>query len=203
MVNGTQRDTWDKIQSLSTIIATIVIPVVVTVLGNGITKAVRDAEIRAKYTELAIGILQRPPVDGDADVRGWAVEVVQEHSGVPLKQRAIDELLDGAIASSLDASARRSAQADSFLVRAWVPIYARQYAHEIRMLPDLTAAYEAGDTTMIEDTVQMVIEVAIEEVLSRHRELRGNPDTIKREVHAAIQRRVTGMRTSRLRGITS
>jgi hypothetical protein len=80
-------------ESLSKIFAAIVIPVVIAIVGHEYSKAVKQREIEAKYVELAVGILRSPPVDEAFDIRSWAVEVVDRHSGIKLSPAQRDDFI--------------------------------------------------------------------------------------------------------------
>jgi hypothetical protein len=75
---------WEKAKTMGGLFATILIPLAVVFVGQEYARATKEREIGAKYVELAIGILRSPPKDEHFDVRAWAVEVVDRHSGVKL-----------------------------------------------------------------------------------------------------------------------
>jgi len=57
MTTCEKKDVWDKLGALSALIASVLVPVVIVVVGNLYTSAMKQSENRVKYTELAIAIL--------------------------------------------------------------------------------------------------------------------------------------------------
>jgi hypothetical protein len=82
-----------RTESIAKIVAAVVIPVAVVIVGQEYSRAVKQREIEAKYVELAIGILRSPPADEAFDIRAWAVEVVNSHSGVKLTELQREDLI--------------------------------------------------------------------------------------------------------------
>ena len=87
-----EKDVWDKANSLSVPIATILIPIVVVIVGNLYSSALKESENRVKYTELAISILKDKPSSENQSIRGWAIEVINQYSGVPMTSEVKKEL---------------------------------------------------------------------------------------------------------------
>ncbi len=83
---------WEKLRVISTFIATILIPLVIAFVSQSYTKTLKDNEIGVKYVELAVGILREPPEKTPKHLRQWAVEIVNNHSTVPMSVQAIREL---------------------------------------------------------------------------------------------------------------
>ena len=87
------KDIWDKISTLSVLLASVLVPLVVAVVGNAYTSVLKESENRLKYTELAIGILREKPSADTQDIRSWAVDIINQYSGVPLTLKARQQLL--------------------------------------------------------------------------------------------------------------
>jgi hypothetical protein len=87
-MNARSALTWSRIA------ANIGIPLVVVVIGGCYTQAVRDSEIRARYVELAIGVLRESPSNKSQtpNIRAWAVKVIEELSPIKLSPDAQEEL---------------------------------------------------------------------------------------------------------------
>jgi uncharacterized protein YjbI with pentapeptide repeats len=92
MTETKKKDIWDKMVSLSTLLASVLVPVVLAIVGNAYTNAMKQSENRVKYTELAMNILKEKPSPDTEALRGWAIEVVNQYSGVQMSDRAKVEL---------------------------------------------------------------------------------------------------------------
>jgi hypothetical protein len=95
-----RKDIWDKITALSALIASVFVPIVLAVVGQAYTTAMKQSENRVKYTELAISILKDKPTSETQDVRAWAIDVVNEYSGVPMSAQVRKQLLRSHLAAS-------------------------------------------------------------------------------------------------------
>jgi tetratricopeptide (TPR) repeat protein len=82
------------ISTLSGLIAAVVIPVVIALVGNAYTRAIREREIQGRLVELAIGILKEMPDEENREVRSWAVDVVDQFSGVRFPTKAKADLVE-------------------------------------------------------------------------------------------------------------
>lgn len=87
------KDIWDKVSVISVLLASALVPLVVAFVGNAYTSALKQSENRLKYTELAIGILREKPSPDSQDIRSWAVDIINQYSGVPLSRGARQQLL--------------------------------------------------------------------------------------------------------------
>jgi len=83
---------WEKIKVLSVVIASLTVPVVVTVVGNSYSKEQKDKEIGVRYVELAVEILRAAPSPDNKALRTWAISVVDHYSVLPLPKEAQAEL---------------------------------------------------------------------------------------------------------------
>jgi hypothetical protein len=101
MAQSEPRDIWSKITAISALIASVLIPVVVVVVSNLFTSAMKDSENRVRYIELAIGILKSPPSADTDNLRTWAVDVINKHSDVPMDSKTKDELRKNKIISTV------------------------------------------------------------------------------------------------------
>ena len=87
-----QKDAWDKMTAASALVASVLIPVALLLVGSMFSQKLKDAENALKYTELAVQILRSEPTSQTGALRDWAVEVLAKHAPVPLSTRAQDEL---------------------------------------------------------------------------------------------------------------
>lgn len=88
-----KKDAWDKFQILSVVL----IPFVLSFCGMKIDQTLKEREMRAKYIEIATGILRDKPSEDTLALRTWAIDVVQKYSPVPLKKEAVEELSQNAL----------------------------------------------------------------------------------------------------------
>jgi uncharacterized protein YjbI with pentapeptide repeats len=95
-----KKDFWDKITALSAFIASILVPLVLAVVGNAYASAMKQSETKVKYTELAISILKDKPSSDTQDVRAWAIDVVNQYSGVPMSPQVREQLLRSRLVAS-------------------------------------------------------------------------------------------------------
>lgn len=93
MAQPPTKDIWDKVSTISVLLASVLVPLVVALVGNAYTSALKQSENRLKYTELAIGILREKPSMDTQDIRSWAVDIINQYSGVPMSPRARQQLL--------------------------------------------------------------------------------------------------------------
>ena len=94
------KDMWDKMSALSALLASVLVPVVLAVVGNAYTNALKQAENRVRYTELAISILKDEPTSETQDVRAWAIDVINQYSGVPMNAQVKSQLLGSRLVRS-------------------------------------------------------------------------------------------------------
>jgi hypothetical protein len=99
-----RKDIWDKITALSALIASVFVPIVLAVVGQAYTSAMKQSENRVKYTELAISILKDKPIPETQDIRGWAINVVNQYSGVPMTSEVKEQLLRSPLAADSTSS---------------------------------------------------------------------------------------------------
>jgi hypothetical protein len=94
------KDVWDKISALSVLLASVLVPVLLAVVGNAYTNALKQSENRVKYTELAISILKDKPAPETQDVRAWAIDVINQYSGVSMSAQVKSQLLGSRLVRS-------------------------------------------------------------------------------------------------------
>ena len=83
---------WQKMRVASTMVASIVIPLVLALVGQSYTAALKQNEIGARYVDMAITILKEPPGPENTGLRRWAIGVINYNSQVPLTAEASREL---------------------------------------------------------------------------------------------------------------
>ena len=96
MAEEKKKDIWDK----ASVLAALLVPIVIALVGHAYTSALKEAEIRVKYTELAISILKEKPAQDTKDVRAWSVDVINKYSGVPMDANVRKQLLGSRLIQS-------------------------------------------------------------------------------------------------------
>lgn len=84
----------ESIGAISGLLAAVVIPVVIAVVGHAYTRAIREREIQGRLVELAIGILKEIPAEENRELRRWAVDVIDRFSGVRFPLKAKTDLIE-------------------------------------------------------------------------------------------------------------
>ncbi len=88
-MNTNEKCPWlENVQGVSTIIATLLVPVILALLGWRFTAVQNEAANNLKYVETAISVLQSKPIEAQAGLREWAIAVLDKHATVPLTEQA-------------------------------------------------------------------------------------------------------------------
>lgn len=85
---------WEKLKTLGTVIAAVLVPIAIAVVGNVYTEGMKEKEMEARYVELAVDILTQPPTDDTRAIREWATEVIKRYSDVPLTEPTRQALIE-------------------------------------------------------------------------------------------------------------
>ncbi len=85
---------WEKLKNISIAMSAIVIPVLVGIIGHEYTKAISEQEIQGKFVELGVRILEQEPSEHTRNLRGWAIKVLNNYSGVPIDEATKKELIE-------------------------------------------------------------------------------------------------------------
>ena len=75
---------FEKLKTLSASIAVIFIPIVIALLGNQYSKAIKEKETQLRLVELSIEILNEKQGDKNEGLKKWAVDVINKYSEVQL-----------------------------------------------------------------------------------------------------------------------
>jgi hypothetical protein len=90
------KDSWDKAEILAKILGAVLLPVVTICIAYMLNASIQDRSARVRMVELAVEILKSDPkASTNANyMRGWAVEVLQRNSEVPLPKDVTDTLME-------------------------------------------------------------------------------------------------------------
>jgi len=90
------KDKWDKAEILAKILRAVLLPVITICVAYMLNASIQDRSARVRMVELAVEILKADPKpDTNASyMRGWAIEVLQRNSEVPLPKEALRTLME-------------------------------------------------------------------------------------------------------------
>ncbi len=98
MIN--KRDFWDKSLIIIQVLSLIIIPIILFIIGHNIEKALSDREVKAKYIEIAVSVLNQTPNQKTEALRNWALEVLQTYSEIKLSEDALEILKSTSLSHS-------------------------------------------------------------------------------------------------------
>jgi hypothetical protein len=101
-MTDTLTSAWEKARAVSTIVATVVIPLAIALSSNWYGQQQKDKEVQLKYIELSIQILSAPPTDSNQAVRKWAINTINRYSEVKIDAQAENELLNEQLRRIID-----------------------------------------------------------------------------------------------------
>lgn len=95
-INNTQhaQGGWKVAKDASTIISAIFIPIVLLVVGNNYSSAIKERELQGQFVGLAVQILTEEPTKQTEGLRDWATQVLNKYSGVPFKEETQKALIE-------------------------------------------------------------------------------------------------------------
>jgi|TARA_B110000908_G_C10006510_1_gene336555 SMC interacting uncharacterized protein involved in chromosome segregation len=97
-----EPETWNKLKALSTIIASIFVPIAIVIIGNSYSTALKESEIQVRYVELAVEILKEDPSKKRSNMREWAVDLINNYSEIEIDLETRNELLRDPLFKEID-----------------------------------------------------------------------------------------------------
>jgi hypothetical protein len=90
------KDIWDKAEIVAKMLGAVLLPVITICIAYMLNASIQDRASRVRMVELAVEILKSDPkASANANyMRGWALEVVQKNSEVPLPDEAMRALME-------------------------------------------------------------------------------------------------------------
>jgi len=90
------KDSWEKAEILAKILGAVLLPVVTICIAYMLNASIQERSSRVRMVELAVEILKSDPKASSKEdyMRGWALEVLQRNSEVPLPQEAVRALME-------------------------------------------------------------------------------------------------------------
>lgn len=85
---------WEKAKVLSSMIAAVFLPVVLLLVGNNYSGAIKERELQGRFVEIAVDILKQQPTEETHNLREWATQVVSRYSGIELSAETKKDLIE-------------------------------------------------------------------------------------------------------------
>ncbi len=85
---------WEKLKIAAGAASAVIIPVVLLIVGNNYSTAIKERELQGQFVQLAVAILREEPTQETRSLRGWATDVIDEFSGVELPKQARQDLIE-------------------------------------------------------------------------------------------------------------
>jgi hypothetical protein len=89
-----QSSMLQKGLAIAAVITAIAVPLVTTFIASKFAAAGARREANVRLVEMAVSILQEEPKPKAVDIRSWAMDVLDEYSGIKLNPRARAALSD-------------------------------------------------------------------------------------------------------------
>lgn len=84
----------EAFKNVVTGLAALAVPIAVAVVGHIYAAAAKDKDVGIRFVELAINILSKEPTSADANVRRWAIRVLDKYSDVQISQEARQDIIE-------------------------------------------------------------------------------------------------------------
>lgn len=94
MAENTKLDAFAKIV---TMLASIAVPVTIGIVGWGVQRTVSEQGLRKDYTDIALRVLTQAESNNHAELRQWAVDVLDKNAPLPFSADVRRQLLGNGI----------------------------------------------------------------------------------------------------------
>ncbi|UUZ72962.1 hypothetical protein LP415_05625 [Polaromonas sp. P1(28)-8] len=81
---STQTERLESWKQIAQIISALAIPVVLALIGYFVQRSLADAGLKKDYVQMALGVLKDQPTKENAQLRQWAIAVLDKNSPVPI-----------------------------------------------------------------------------------------------------------------------
>jgi hypothetical protein len=105
-------NSFEKLKIISTSFAAIFIPIIIAILGNLYSQAIKENETRLRLVELSIEILNEKQGIENAGLKKWAIDIINKYSEVPLSDVVKTALISDKIQFPESKNTNRSAAAN-------------------------------------------------------------------------------------------
>ena len=154
------KDQWDKLKIVSGLIASLLVPIVIAFVGNEYSSALKESENRLRYTELAIEILNEPPTGSNKNIRGWAIDVVNKYSGVPIDEKTKLEMLESPIL-----------EVEKLLAEEWAPLFINNLIENPVIIETWDEVVKSENKEEQKKFLSLILKKAIEKTFDKRKEL--------------------------------
>ena len=87
-------DTWEKANTIATLIAAIMITIALAYIGNTYVQMEKEKDINQHIINIALNILAQEPNKNNIESRKWAIDVIGFYSSVRIHRAAQGELMN-------------------------------------------------------------------------------------------------------------
>jgi len=84
----------ESLSKLSAALAAVVVPIAIALVGHWYTESLEARQREERFVQLAVEILREDPSKHTENLRSWAVDVIDEYSGVPMPKEARREVIE-------------------------------------------------------------------------------------------------------------
>lgn len=81
---STQTERLESWKQIAQIISALAIPVVLALIGYFVQRSLADAGLKKDYVQMALGVLKDQPTKENAQLRQWAIAVLDKNSPIPI-----------------------------------------------------------------------------------------------------------------------
>src|SRR5690349_15445507 len=78
---------WAQIGSL------VAIPIIVAFFGSRVQSEISEQNLKKEYVQVALGILKDEKASKDAEMKEWAIKVLNKYSPVPFTENVLKNLV--------------------------------------------------------------------------------------------------------------
>lgn len=88
----TQADRLEFWKQIAQITSALAIPIVLAVIGYLVQSSLADAGLKKDYVQMALTVLREQPTKENAELRQWAISVLDKNSPVPIPKQLKSQL---------------------------------------------------------------------------------------------------------------
>lgn len=82
--SSSNKDRWDKVQLFSKAFSLLIIPILLAIITYNLQSTLKQKDVQIRFVELAIKILTENPGNSSKEIRTWAADIIEKHSGSKL-----------------------------------------------------------------------------------------------------------------------
>lgn len=157
-----KKDNWEKLSSLSAIIASIFIPIAVVLIGNMYTSALKESETRVRYVELAVEILKEKPSGKKDNLRKWAIDLINNYSEIEINAQTREELLKDPLFKEID----------DFVAEKYAPFIVSYVLESPNVLEDFKKTINSGDKKEIKQMFKEFVMAAFQQLEKKKKQMK-------------------------------